>query len=625
MDQLENILSQSLSLFIIVPLIAFLITTLLKNKSERMISGIVQFAKVFYIIVSVVFVAGWVINGLKPLSYKLATLYQTEHFVFAIQFYYDEVTAVFSIVGSLLFFLVATFSKYYMHRDEGFKRFFNIILLFAVGYNFIIFSGNFETLFIGWEVKGLCSFLLIAFYRGRYLPVKNAFKTISNYRISDVALILAMWMMHHLTHQNITYTQLGEARDLAALTHHTGMAVFIVCMFILASTVKSAQFPFTTWLPRAMEGPTSSSAIFYGSLSVHIGVFLLLRTHAFWQDMLWAKIVIIVIGALTGIFATLIARVQPNVKTQIAYSSAAQIGIMFIEIALGFHWLVLIHFAGNAFLRTYQLLVSPSVLNYLVHHQYFHYHPPQNKVVGKLKAAIYILAVKEWNLDTFMFKYVWSPFKWIGRQLKALGSALATVLFLILGLTSVFFSHSSLDFFNENSYVLAVCLLSIALLLLLFAFSSRGPALNAWFYIFLAQTFIFSGALINASDVHQGEVIFYASGITVSFLLGLYCLYKTRAVDDDIMLDKHHGYVYENKVTAVLFLLAAIGLLGFPITAAFIGIDVFFTYIESGQAVLITLLALCLIFVELAAIRIFLRIYMGPHKKLYHPVAFRSS
>jgi hypothetical protein len=82
----------------------------------------------------------------------------------------------------------------------------------------------------------------------------------------------------------------------------------------------------------------------------------------------------------------LIARVQPNVKTQIAYSSAAQIGIMFIEIALGFHWLVLIHFAGNAFLRTYQLLVSPSVLNYLVHHQYFHYHPPQNKVVGKLKA-----------------------------------------------------------------------------------------------------------------------------------------------------------------------------------------------------------------------------------------------
>ena len=115
----------------------------------------------------------------------------------------------------LLFFLVATFSKYYMHRDEGYKRFFNTILLFAVGYNFIILSGNFETLFIGWEIKGLCSFLLIAFYRNRYLPVKNAFKTVSNYRISDVALMLAMWMMHHLTHQNIAFSQLDEARDYA--------------------------------------------------------------------------------------------------------------------------------------------------------------------------------------------------------------------------------------------------------------------------------------------------------------------------------------------------------------------------------------------------------------------------
>ena len=152
------------------------------------------------------------VNGLKPVSYKLATLYQTEHFVFAIQFYYDEITAVFSIVGALLFFLVATFSKYYMHRDEGFKRFFNTILLFAVGYNFIIFSGNFETLFIGWEIKGLCSFLLIAFYRNRYLPVKNAFKTISNYRLSDVALMLAMWMMHHLTHQNIIIYPIGRSK-----------------------------------------------------------------------------------------------------------------------------------------------------------------------------------------------------------------------------------------------------------------------------------------------------------------------------------------------------------------------------------------------------------------------------
>ncbi|HKO80159.1 MAG TPA: proton-conducting transporter membrane subunit, partial [Chitinophagaceae bacterium] len=386
MNQFSNILNQFIGLFIFIPLVAFFASLFWQNKQERPIARIVQFTKAFYIVATVAYATLWFINGYTPVNQKLITLYQTEHFVFAIQFYYDHITAVYSIVGAVLFFLVSTFSRYYMHRDEGYKRFFNTILFFALGYNLIIFSGNFETLFIGWEIIGLSSFLLIAFYRNRYLPVKNAFKILSNYRVSDLALILAMWMMHHLTHQNITFTQLAEAKTIVLQSDHNSMAVFIVIMILLAAIIKSAQLPFTSWLPRAMEGPTSSSAIFYGSLSVHIGVFLLLRTWPFWQDMLWAKIVIISIGAMTGIIATFIARVQPTVKTQIAYSSAAQIGIIFIEVALGLHILALIHFAGNAFLRTYQLLVSPSVLNYLVHHQYFHYHPPQEKSVSKLRA-----------------------------------------------------------------------------------------------------------------------------------------------------------------------------------------------------------------------------------------------
>jgi NADH:ubiquinone oxidoreductase subunit 5 (subunit L)/multisubunit Na+/H+ antiporter MnhA subunit len=574
---------------------------------------------------AVSFAVCWGINGFAPISYKLATLYQTEHFMFAIQFYYDEITAVFSLVGSVLFFLVATFSKYYMHRDEGYKRFFSIILLFAAGYNFIIFSGNFETLFIGWEIKGLCSFLLIAFYRNRYLPVKNAFKTLSYYRMSDVAMMLVMWMMHHLTHQNINFTQLGEARELAAQSHHTGMAVFIVSMLLLAVFIKSAQVPFTSWLPRAMEGPTSSSAIFYGSLSVHVGVFVLLRTYPFWENMLWVKILIITVGALTGIIATLIARVQPTVKTQIAYSSAAQIGIIFIEIALGLHWLALVHFAGNAFLRTYQLLVSPSFLNYLVHHQYFHYHAPQDKPVGGGQATFYMLGIKEWNMDTLMYKYVWSPFKWAGKKLNVLQNPAIIFLFVVITLAALYFSHSKMALVTENKNILAVLMLLFALIAVLFAFAYRGSALKAWAYVFLSQLLIFSGLLRNSTEVHFTEGVFYGAGIGLAFLIGLFCLNKTKQADNDISLNRFHGYVYEQKYTALLFLLSAIAMLGFPITTAFIGIDVFFTYVNSGQWVLITLLALCFIFIELAAIRIYLRIYCGPHKKLNHPVAFRSS
>ena len=617
-------MNQLLILFIAVPLLAFFATLFWQNKNERPIALIVRFTKIFYIILSITFFVLWLLNGSNPVLYRLATIYQSKDFVFAVQLYYDEITAVFSIVGSFLFFLVATFSKYYMHRDEGYKRFFNLILLFGVGYNFIILSGNFETLFIGWEVKGLCSFLLIAFYRSRYLPVKNALKTVSNYRLSDVALMLAMWMMHHLTHQNISFFQLDEARAISLQAGNAGMAVFIVCMLILPATIKSAQFPFTTWLPRAMEGPTSSSAIFYGSLSVHIGVFLLLRTHPFWEDMLWAKIVIIVIGAVTGIVATLIARVQPTVKTQIAYSSAAQIGIMFIEIALGFHWLVLIHFAGNAFLRTYQLLVSPSVLNYLVHHQYFHYHPPQNKTVSKLKATLYMLGIKEWNLDTFMFKYVWSPFKWVGKRMQFLDS---TVFVTVLSLCGLGFL--ALGYFGSASPAwsdaLPFILLGLALLIILFAFSSRRSAITVWQYLMIGHLFIIAGVLFNANDVKFIEIVFYVSGILLAFILGYYCLYRIKALDNDISLNYYHGYVYEKESTGLWFLIAAIGMLGFPVTAAFVGIDVLFTYVHNNQFVLIILMALCYIFIELASFRILLRIFFGPHKKLYHPIAFRSS
>ncbi len=625
MNQLNTILNQSISLFTIVPLIAFFATLLWQNKQEKPIIFIVQLTKLFYIIAAVAYAVLWFMNGRIPVNEQFLTLYQTDHFVFAIQFYYDHITAVYSIVGAVLFFLVSTFSRYYMHRDEGYKRFFNTILFFALGYNLIIFSGNFETMFIGWELIGISSFLLIAFYRTRYLPVKNAFKTLSYYRISDVALILAMWMMHHLTQQNITFSQLEEAKNTAVQSGSGNMAVFIVIMIVLAAMIKSAQFPFTTWLPRAMEGPTSSSAIFYGSLSVHIGVFLLLRTWPFWENILWIKIVIIVIGALTGIIATLIARVQPTVKTQIAYSSAAQIGIIFIEVALGFHILALVHFAGNAFLRTYQLLVSPSVLNYLVHHQYFHYHPPQDKPVSKLRTALYVLGIKEFNLDSWMYKYLWSPFKWIGTQLQFLRSTAAAVFLAVAGLGAFIASVYKPEFIIKNNHSIPVVLVSIALALILFAFAHRRSAITAWIYILIAHVFILSAICINAEHVNTIEIIFYATGILAAFCLGYFCLHRIKSIDNDIELDKYHGYVYEQKTTSLLFLIAATGILAFPVTTAFIGLDVLFTYVHSDQVALIILLAFCFVFIELAAIRIYCRIFLGLHKKLNHPVAFRSS
>lgn len=144
--------------------------------------------------------------------------------------------------------------------------------------------GNMVAGFLGWEVLGISSFLLISFYRERYLPSKNAVKIFSIYRIGDVGILLAMWLSHHLWHANITFQQLAEAAAVQAhLREHSWIGVIISLMILLAAIAKSAQFPFSSWLPRAMEGPTPSSAIFYGSLSVHMGLFLMIRTFPFWK------------------------------------------------------------------------------------------------------------------------------------------------------------------------------------------------------------------------------------------------------------------------------------------------------------------------------------------------------
>lgn len=409
---MENLLY----LLILVPLFGFLISLVIPRQKEEFIS-MIAFASVGITLVScLAFLLYWLGSGSPSLNFREVSLYQSLGYDFFLDFYFDKTSAVYLAVGGILSFLVTVYSRYYMHRESGYKRFFNSILFFYLGYNLTVLSGNFETLFIGWEILGISSFLLIAFYRGRYLPVKNAIKVFTIYRIGDVGILLTMWMSHHLWSENVTFQKLNQAELVHdQLQSHSTLGIFISLMILVAAAAKSAQLPFTAWLPRAMEGPTPSSAIFYGSLSVHIGAFLLLRTYPFWEHQEIIRWLIGGLGLTTALVTSSIARVQSTIKGQIAYGSASQIGIIFIEIAVGWHSLALLHFAGNAFLRTYQLLISPSVVTYLIREQFYNYVPrklsmeyPLNK---KLRHAFYLLSLKEWYLDSVIFTVFFQPIK----------------------------------------------------------------------------------------------------------------------------------------------------------------------------------------------------------------------
>ena len=242
-----------LKLFILIPVIGFLISLIVPNKKETVVAWTAFIAVGIHLIVFFTFLALWLTHGMQTLNLKEIILFKTSNYEFYIDFYFDKISAVYLSVGTILTFMVAVYSRSYLHREEGYKRFFNAMLFFYLGYNITILSGNFETMFIGWEILGISSFLLIAFYRNRYLPVKNAIKVFSIYRIGDVGLLLAMWMSHHFWHENITFVKLNNYQLVHEhLQSHTFIGVFISLMILTSAAAKSAQLPFTSWLPRAM-------------------------------------------------------------------------------------------------------------------------------------------------------------------------------------------------------------------------------------------------------------------------------------------------------------------------------------------------------------------------------------
>ncbi|HTE29814.1 MAG TPA: proton-conducting transporter membrane subunit [Chryseolinea sp.] len=622
-------MEQILQFFILVPLVGFAVSFLIPRQKENTISWAAFVTVGLHLAVAVAFLAYWFLNHHPTLNLKEIVLFRTVGYEFFVDFYFDKITATYLFVGSLLTFLVTIYSRYYMHRENGYKRFFNTILFFYVGYNLVIFAGNLETLFIGWEILGISSFLLIAFYRERYLPVKNAVKVFSIYRIGDVGLILAMWLSHHLWHANITFLKLNDY-DMVhhQLQTHSLIGVFISLMLLMTAAAKSAQLPFSSWLPRAMEGPTPSSAIFYGSLSVHLGIFILLRTYPFWEHQLSVRIIIGVLGLTTAVVTTGIARVQSSVKSQIAYASIAQIGLIFIEVAAGFENLAMFHFAGNAFLRTYQLLVSPSVVTYLIREQFYNYNPRQRSIEDsfskKVEYSLYMLCIKEFNLDSFMYRFLWNPIKWAGRKLDFLTVNRVMIFFIpgyLIGLYSVYNKEMISPTLQEY---LPVLFSLIGLLMVLKSFSERKQARLSWLLIIMNHFWVALAISFNEKFTFD-QVHLYLSGIAAAGVMGFFCLRWLKSHEGNIDLDQFHGHSYRHPGMAFVFLLSCLGASGFPITPTFIGEDLMFTHIHEDQALLALIVSLSFIIDGLSIIRIYARVFLGPHVKSQYEMAYRSS
>ena len=181
--------------------------------------------------------------------------------------------------------LVARFSRTYLHKEPGFVRFFALLGLFATGTQLVALAGALELFFAGWELIGISSAFFIGFFHERDEPVRSSVRAFATYRLSDAGLLIATVT---------TFELLGSARFSALERRRRrcrpGEATALALLFLLSAMGKSAQLPFSGWLPRAMEGPTPSSALFYGAVSIHAGLFLLLRVWPVLEVSLVARV-----------------------------------------------------------------------------------------------------------------------------------------------------------------------------------------------------------------------------------------------------------------------------------------------------------------------------------------------
>jgi NADH-quinone oxidoreductase subunit L len=447
-----------------------------------------------------------------PQQFQLA-LFHWENYQFNFTLRYDLVSAVFLGVTTLLGLLVMRFSHFYMVKEPGQRRFFVTLLLFLSGICCVELAGDIDTLFMGWELVGISSFVLIGFYRQRALPVRHALKVYCIYRLCDVGLLVGAYLQHH---------NLGSS-DFAQLTSHPipqFQVLAISLLLLLSAAGKSGQFPFSFWVPRAMEGPTPSSAIFYGSLSIHAGVFLLLRTQPLWEQSDIARLAIGTVGLLTATLATGSSHVQSNLKGQIGYASVAQVGLMFVELALGFPRWVLLHFVGNAFLRCYQLLISPSLVAYLLRAQSQNHARLKDAswerwLPTRWQATLYVLASQEGYMEGLVEKLVFALPQWLARHV-----------------------------YLENSSVLVVWTRSLGLTCLM---------------------------VVCVADWHTA--LPFLAGLLASFALGLAGIFLLPSQVRRLPLDHMCGLVSAHPRSARLLFVSFLGMSGFPITPAFFGED----------------------------------------------------
>ena len=294
---------------------------------------------------------------------------------FSMGFLFDSVTAVMLLVVTIVSSLVHIFSIGYMHDDPRYPRFFAFLSLFSFSMLFLVVSDNLLGIYIGWELVGVCSYLLIGFWFEQDAPANACKKAFMTTRVGDVGMFIGMMMLFAKFRTLSLYGDEGIFALASNLTTGDITWLSIAGVLIFCGAVgKSAQIPLHTWLPDAMEGPTPVSALIHAATMVAAGVYLTARMFPILTAD--SSLVIAYVGGITALVAATIAIVRFDIKRVLAYSTISQLGYMMLAIGAGSYIAGLFHLTTHAFFKALLFLGSGSVIHafHAAHHAHDHDH-----------------------------------------------------------------------------------------------------------------------------------------------------------------------------------------------------------------------------------------------------------
>ncbi|HTT34626.1 MAG TPA: NADH-quinone oxidoreductase subunit L [Thermoplasmata archaeon] len=286
----------------------------------------------------------------------------------------DPLSALMLIVVSVVGFLVLLYSIAYMHHDRGLPRYYAELSLFLTAMDGLVLSDNLLEFFLFWELVGVCSYFLIGFYYEKPSAASAAKEAFLVTRVGDVLFLLGIFIYF------FSYATSGPAGGWAAngfkftvgdqpflgglVGGASSPTLTVAGLLMLAGAAgKSAQFPLDVWLPDAMEGPTTVSALIHAATMVAAGVYLLALTSLFLGFTPDDRIAIVAVGGFTTFYAATMAVVHTDIKRVIAYSTISQLGYMVLAVGAGFAMVGLYHLFTHAFFKALLFLAAGAVIH----------------------------------------------------------------------------------------------------------------------------------------------------------------------------------------------------------------------------------------------------------------------